>query len=130
MSLEEKSHEIENELQHKEERDTKRVRFWQAIGAYGPAWGMLGKNADRYTEAQGIQARRALRLGAVSLVTVGVETLATIIILLGYYQQGMSATQLLANMTVACLCLLYGGLAYLVLLPVRYKLDGETEEKQ
>lgn len=67
LSLEEKSHEIENdflgkgirlivdgtdpelvrdilenELQHKEERDKKRVRFWQDIGSYGPAWGMLG----------------------------------------------------------------------------------------
>lgn len=42
LSLEEKSHEIENELLHKEERDKKRVRFWQDIGSYGPAWGMLG----------------------------------------------------------------------------------------
>lgn len=67
LSLEEKSHEVENEflekglrlivdgtdpelvrdileneLLHKEERDKKRVRFWQDIGAYGPAWGMLG----------------------------------------------------------------------------------------
>lgn len=33
---------LENELQHKEERDKKRVRFWQDIGSYGPAWGMLG----------------------------------------------------------------------------------------
>ena len=33
---------LENELSHKEERDKKRVRFWQDIGSYGPAWGMLG----------------------------------------------------------------------------------------
>lgn len=33
---------LENELQHKEERNRKRVRFWQDIGSYGPAWGMLG----------------------------------------------------------------------------------------
>ena len=67
LSLEEKSHEIENEylekgirlivdgtdpelvkdileneLLHKEVRDKKRVQFWQDLGAYGPAWGMLG----------------------------------------------------------------------------------------
>lgn len=67
LSLEEKSHEIENEylekgirlivdgtdpelvknimeseLLHKEERDKKRVQFWQDLGSYGPAWGMLG----------------------------------------------------------------------------------------
>lgn len=33
---------LETELLHKEERDKKRVRFWQDIGSYGPAWGMLG----------------------------------------------------------------------------------------
>ncbi|MBE5952307.1 MAG: motility protein A [Lachnospiraceae bacterium] len=33
---------LENELSHKEERDRKRVRFWQDMGSYGPAWGMLG----------------------------------------------------------------------------------------
>ena len=33
---------LENELIHKAERDKKRIRFWQDIGAYGPAWGMLG----------------------------------------------------------------------------------------
>lgn len=33
---------LENELLHKEERDKKRVRFWQDMGSYGPAWGMLG----------------------------------------------------------------------------------------
>lgn len=33
---------LENELSHKEERDKKRIRFWQDMGSYGPAWGMLG----------------------------------------------------------------------------------------
>ena len=33
---------LENDLLHKEERDKKRVRFWQDMGSYGPAWGMLG----------------------------------------------------------------------------------------
>lgn len=33
---------LENELLHKAERDKKRIRFWQDIGSYGPAWGMLG----------------------------------------------------------------------------------------
>ena len=33
---------LENELLHKEVRDKKRVQFWQDLGAYGPAWGMLG----------------------------------------------------------------------------------------
>lgn len=33
---------LENELLHKEERDKKRIRFWQDMGSYGPAWGMLG----------------------------------------------------------------------------------------
>lgn len=33
---------LENELSHKEERDKKRIRFWQDLASYGPAWGMLG----------------------------------------------------------------------------------------
>lgn len=33
---------LENELLHREERNTRRIRFWQDLGAYGPAWGMIG----------------------------------------------------------------------------------------
>lgn len=33
---------MENELTHREERNRRRIRFWQNLGAYAPAWGMLG----------------------------------------------------------------------------------------
>lgn len=33
---------MENELTHREERNRIRIRFWQNLGAYAPAWGMLG----------------------------------------------------------------------------------------
>ncbi len=33
---------MENELIHKAERDKKRIRFWSDLGAYAPAWGMVG----------------------------------------------------------------------------------------
>lgn len=33
---------LENEMFHKEERNNRRIRFWQDLGAYGPAWGMIG----------------------------------------------------------------------------------------
>lgn len=33
---------LENELYHKEERNKKRVRFWQDLGSCAPAWGMIG----------------------------------------------------------------------------------------
>lgn len=33
---------METELYHKEERDSRRVRFWQDMGASAPAWGMVG----------------------------------------------------------------------------------------
>lgn len=33
---------METELYHKEERDSRRVRFWQDMGAGAPAWGMVG----------------------------------------------------------------------------------------
>ena len=33
---------MENELLHKAERDKKRIRFWQDLGAFAPAWGMVG----------------------------------------------------------------------------------------
>lgn len=33
---------LENELVHKEERVRRRIKFWQDLGAYAPAWGMVG----------------------------------------------------------------------------------------
>ena len=33
---------LESELLHKQERDNRRVRFWQDFGGYAPAWGMVG----------------------------------------------------------------------------------------
>ncbi len=33
---------LENELTHKDEKNRKRIHFWQDLGAYAPAWGMLG----------------------------------------------------------------------------------------
>lgn len=33
---------LESEMIHKEERNKKNINFWQDLGSYGPAWGMLG----------------------------------------------------------------------------------------
>ena len=33
---------LESEMMHKEERNRKNVNFWQDLGSYAPAWGMLG----------------------------------------------------------------------------------------
>ncbi len=33
---------LENELEHKDEKNRKRIYFWQDLGSYAPAWGMLG----------------------------------------------------------------------------------------
>lgn len=33
---------LESELVHKNERDKRRVCFWQDLGSYAPAWGMIG----------------------------------------------------------------------------------------
>lgn len=33
---------LENEMDHREEQYSRRMKFWQDLGAYGPAWGMLG----------------------------------------------------------------------------------------
>lgn len=33
---------LEREMLHKEERNRKNINFWQDLGAYAPAWGMLG----------------------------------------------------------------------------------------
>ena len=33
---------METELFHIEDRDRNRVKFWEDLGAYAPAWGMVG----------------------------------------------------------------------------------------
>lgn len=33
---------METELYHKEDRDKKRIKFWQDFAAFAPAWGMVG----------------------------------------------------------------------------------------
>lgn len=33
---------LENDMIHKVERNKKQVKFWEDLGSYGPAWGMLG----------------------------------------------------------------------------------------
>lgn len=33
---------METEMTHKYENDKKQIRFWQDLGAYAPAWGMVG----------------------------------------------------------------------------------------
>lgn len=33
---------LESEMMHQEERNKKNMNFWNDMGAYGPAWGMLG----------------------------------------------------------------------------------------
>ena len=33
---------MEAEMLHKEDRNRRNIRFWQDLGSYGPAWGMVG----------------------------------------------------------------------------------------
>lgn len=33
---------LETEMLHKEDRNKRNIRFWQDLGAYAPAWGMVG----------------------------------------------------------------------------------------
>ncbi len=92
------------------------------------AFRMLGRSG-MYTELQWKKAKLALRLGANSLLTVGgLETVATVILLLVSCRQGMTMEQFFANTAVASLGVLYGTVAYLLLLPVRYRLTAEMEE--
>ena len=99
------------------------------LRAFFKAFGMLGNKKERFTEIQKQQAVKALRLGGVSAVTVGsVESLATIILLLGIYLQEMLIQQFLANVAIALLSLLYGVVVYLFLLPARYRLEAEKEK--
>lgn len=99
------------------------------IKPFFSAFCMLGADCGNYTKQQVEKTKRALRLGANSLLVMGIlETLATIILVLGYYNKGLSAEQVLANIAVAMLGCLYGIVAYLLLLPIRCRLDEVTEE--
>ncbi len=33
---------METEMMHREDRNRRNINFWQDLGAYGPAWGMVG----------------------------------------------------------------------------------------
>ena len=59
----------------------------------------------------------------------GVEFIATMILIIVSYRQEMPVEQFLANTAIASLGILYGAAAYLLLLPIRYKLEAEMEEK-
>lgn len=99
------------------------------IKPFFQAFTMLGKDNSQYTEQQKKKAKRALCLGADSFLTVGgFESLATIILLLGSHQKGMSTELLLANIAIALVTILYGVAAYLLLLPVRRRLEVEIGE--
>lgn len=60
---------LESELLHREVRNKKRIRFWQDLGAYAPAWGMVGTLLGLInmmktmgTDASGIGAGMSLAL--------------------------------------------------------------------
>lgn len=92
------------------------------------AFSMLG-SSDNYTRQQLEKTRLALKLGANSLLAVGaLESLGSMILLLGYYYAGVATEAIFANAAVALLTMLYGMVAYLLLLPVRCRLEDETEE--
>lgn len=99
--------------------------FKQFFGAFA----LLGKRG-MYEDEQWRKAKNALELGAKTFFTVGaVETIATIILLLGFYAKGMSREQFLANIAISVLGILYGAVIYLLILPIRYKVKSEIEEK-
>jgi len=67
-------------------------------------------------------------LGANSIIITGIlESVALTIYLFGYYQQDMPVEVFLANIAVAMLSSLYGLIIYLLLLPVRSRLDLQNE---
>ncbi len=33
---------LENDMVHRDERNKRRIKFWQDLGSYAPAWGMIG----------------------------------------------------------------------------------------
>ena len=92
------------------------------------AFSFLGKDCNKYTKLQLEKAIGALRLGANAMLVIGVlESVALIIYLLGYYQQDMMVELLLSNIAVAMLSMLYGVIAWLLLLPVRSRLELQSE---
>ena len=89
---------------------------------------IVGKRG-KYTIQQMREAKQALKQGANSFLTVGIlESLATVILLMGNYTAAMLQEHFLANMAVALLCFLYGLVAYLLLLPIRSRLEIEIEK--
>ena len=91
------------------------------------AFRMLGGKQDSYTKQQKLLTKRALKLGADLFPVVGgLETVATVILLLGNMSEGK---MLLANIAVSFLTFLYGVVAYCLLLPVRSKLEAVLEEE-
>jgi len=92
------------------------------------AFAILGKGTDKYIKLQLDKAGSALRLGANSIIITGIlESVALTIYLFGYYQQDMPVEVFLANIAVAMLSSLYGLIIYLLLLPVRSRLDLQNE---
>ena len=87
------------------------------------------KKTEQYVAQQVIKSKQALKLGMTSALTVGgLETLATIVLILGFYHAGMTADQLAANIAISMLTIVYGAVVFLLLLPIYYKLDvGQTE---
>ena len=97
------------------------------LKAFFRAFTMMNKN-NSYTVQQLEQANQALRLGAEALVVVGIfESLTLIIFLFGDYLHGMTVGELLANIAVALLSFLYGLLLYIVLLPVRSRIERKLQ---
>ena len=98
------------------------------IKPFFKAFIMLGKRVQ-HSEQQLIISLRALKVGMISAVTVGgLETLATIILLLGFYQKSMAMEVLFANIAIAILAILYGGVICLLLLLIYFKLKEEQSK--
>lgn len=98
------------------------------LKSFFKAFSILG-SSEKYTKQQMEKSRLALRLGANSLLVVGaLESVASVILLFGYYYAGVDTEAIFANVAVALLTMLYGMVAYLLLLPVRCRLEDVTEE--
>lgn len=97
--------------------------------AFFKAFLLLGSGYGRSTKQEIEKSRRALRLGANSVLITGMlMSMAAIVFLLGDYRHGMLTELLLANIAVALLTAFYGIVAYLLLLPIRSRLEEKTEE--
>lgn len=96
------------------------------LKSFFAAFFLFGKKGAHCTEQQKSERKLALRLGAVSFLAVGIiETLGTIIYLMGSYMGTLSTEIFSANVAVASLSLLYGLTLYILLLPIRYKLEKD-----